>query len=109
MLCAQEGGHLDKFEPHCSDGVFLDYALNSRRFRVWNLDTRQVVETCEVSFDETMPSTTPIFELLGDDTVGELIFEEDDVNEEGDGGTTMRAVDPTPSETSDDDDGWGRS
>ena len=95
---------MDKFEARCSDGVFLGYALHSRGFRVWNLDTRQVVETCEVSFDETMPCTTPVFELSGDDTVGESIFEEDDINEEGDGGTTARAADPTPSETSDDDD-----
>ena len=104
MLCAQEGGHLDKFESHSSDGVFLGYALNSRGFRVWNLDTKQVVETCQVSFDETMPCTTPVFELSGDDTIGESIFEEDDVNEEGDGETTARALDPTPSETSNDDD-----
>ena len=58
MLCAQEGGHLDKFESRCSDSVFLGYTLDSRGFRVWNLDTKQVVETCEVSFDETMPCTT---------------------------------------------------
>ena len=100
----KKGRHLDKFEARCSDGVFLGYALHSRGFRVWNLDTRQVVETCEVSFDETMSCTTPVFELSGDDTVGESIFEEDDVNEEGDCGTTARAIDPTPSETSDDED-----
>ena len=101
----KKGGHLDKFESRCSDGVFLGYALNSRGFRVWNVDTKQVVETCEVSFDESMPCTTPVFELSGDDVVGESIFEDDDApNEEGDGGTTARAADPTPSETSDDED-----
>ena len=46
----------------------------------------------------------PIFELSGDDVVAESIFEDDDGPEDGDGGTTMRAADPTPSETSDDDD-----
>ena len=107
MLFAQEGGHLDKFEARCSDGVFLGYALNSRGFRVWNLDTKQVVETCEVSFDETMPCTTPAFELSSEDVVGESIFEDDNAPNEdgdGDGGTTVRAADPTPIETSDDDD-----
>ncbi|WVZ49248.1 hypothetical protein U9M48_000622 [Paspalum notatum var. saurae] len=103
MLCAQEGGHLDKFESRCSDGVFLGYALNSRGFRVWNLDTKRVVETCEVSFHETMPCTTPIFELSGDDEIGTSIFEEDDAIEEGDGRITVCAADPTPSEMSDDD------
>ena len=95
---------MDKFEACCSDGVFLGYSSSSQAFHVWNLDTKQVVETCEVSFDETMPCTTPVFELSGDDTVGESIFEEDDVNEDGDGGTTARTADPTPSETSDDED-----
>ena len=74
---------------------------------MWNLDTKQVVETCEVSFDETMPCTTPTFELSGEDVVGESIFEDYDApNEDGDddGGTIARAADPTPSETSDDDD-----
>ena len=65
------------------------------------------METCGVSFGETMPCTTLAFELSGEDVVGELIFEDDDAPNEdgdGDGGTTARAVDPTPSETSDDED-----
>ena len=81
---------MDKFESHCSDGVFLGYALNSRGFRVWNLDTKQVVETCEVSFYETMPCTTLVFELLGDDVVGESIFEDDDGPKDGDVGQLRR-------------------
>ncbi|WVZ52883.1 hypothetical protein U9M48_003889 [Paspalum notatum var. saurae] len=55
----KKAGHLDKFESHCLDGIFLVYASNSRAFRVWILEAKQVVETCEVSFDETMPRTTP--------------------------------------------------
>ena len=95
---------MDKFDSRCSDGVFLGYALNSRGFHVWNLDTKQVVETCEVSFDKTMPCSTPVFELSGDDELGASIFEEEeDAPEDGDGGTTTCAADPTPSETSDDD------
>ena len=53
----KKGKHLDKFESRCSDGDFLGYALHSRGFHVWNLDTKQVIEMCEVSFDESMPST----------------------------------------------------
>ena len=46
-----------------------------------------MVETCEVSFDESVPCTTPIIELSGDDEVGTSIFEDDeDVNGAGDAG-----------------------
>ncbi|WVZ63534.1 LOW QUALITY PROTEIN: hypothetical protein U9M48_013158 [Paspalum notatum var. saurae] len=54
----KKAGHLDKFVSRCLDGIFLGYASNSRAFRVWILEAKQVVETCEVSFDETMPCTT---------------------------------------------------
>ncbi|WVZ76427.1 hypothetical protein U9M48_024404 [Paspalum notatum var. saurae] len=54
-----KAGHLDKFESRCLDGIFLGYASSSRAFRVWILEAKQVVETCEVSFDETMPRTIP--------------------------------------------------
>ncbi|WVZ93519.1 hypothetical protein U9M48_039491 [Paspalum notatum var. saurae] len=63
-------GHLDKFESRCLDGIFLGYTSSSRAFRVWILEAKEVVETCEVSFDETMPCTTPAFELSGDDEEG---------------------------------------
>ncbi|WVZ52622.1 hypothetical protein U9M48_003665 [Paspalum notatum var. saurae] len=71
-------GHLDKFESHCLDRIFLGYASSSRAFRVWILEAKQVVETCEVSFDETMPYTTPAFELSGDDEEGTPIFEDEE-------------------------------
>jgi hypothetical protein len=47
-------GNLDKFESRSSDGIFLDYASHSHTYRVLNLETNRVVETCEVTFDETM-------------------------------------------------------
>ncbi|WVZ80596.1 hypothetical protein U9M48_028057 [Paspalum notatum var. saurae] len=74
----KKAGHLDKFESRCLDGIFLGYASNSRAFRVWILEAKQVVETCEVSFDETMPCTTPAFELSGDDEEGTSIFEDEE-------------------------------
>ncbi|WVZ93262.1 hypothetical protein U9M48_039257 [Paspalum notatum var. saurae] len=80
FLCfvLKKAGHLDKFESHCLDGIFLGYASSSRAFRVWILEAKQVVETCEVSFDETMPCTTPAFELSGDDEEGTPIFEDEE-------------------------------
>ncbi|WVZ76588.1 hypothetical protein U9M48_024553 [Paspalum notatum var. saurae] len=97
----KKAGHLDKFESRCLDGIFPGYASNSRAFRVWILEAKQVVETCEVSFDETMPRTTPAFELSGDDEEGTSIFEdEEDVVNDGDAGATAPAAAPTPFATS---------
>ncbi|WVZ70407.1 LOW QUALITY PROTEIN: hypothetical protein U9M48_019078 [Paspalum notatum var. saurae] len=102
----KKAGHLDKFESRCLDGIFKGYASNSRAFRVWILEAKQVVETCEVSFDETMPRTTPAFELSGDDEEGTSIFEdEEDVVNDGDAGATAPAAAPTPLATSSDDEG----
>ncbi|WVZ94183.1 LOW QUALITY PROTEIN: hypothetical protein U9M48_040107 [Paspalum notatum var. saurae] len=102
----KKAGHLDKFESRCLDGIFLGYASNSRAFRVWILEAKQVVETCEVSFDETMPCTTPAFELSGDDEEGTTIFEDEEgVVNDGDAGATAPAAAPTPSATSSDDGG----
>ncbi|WVZ76462.1 hypothetical protein U9M48_024438 [Paspalum notatum var. saurae] len=102
----KKAGHLDKFESRCLDGIFLGYASNSRAFRVWILEAKQVVETCEVSFDETMPYTTPAFELLGDDEEGTPIFEDEEgVVNDGDAGATAPTAAPAPSATSSDDEG----
>ncbi|WVZ63983.1 hypothetical protein U9M48_013569 [Paspalum notatum var. saurae] len=90
----KKAGHLDKFESRCLDGIFLGYASSSRAFRVWILEAKQVVETCEVSFDETMPCITPAFELSGQE--GTPIFEDE--------ATAPTAV-PAPSATSLDDEG----
>ena len=97
---------MDKFESRCLDGIFLGYASSSRVFRVWILEAKQFVETCEVSFDETMPCTTPAFELSGDDEEGTPIFEDDEgAVDDGDVGATASAVVPASSATSSDDDG----
>ncbi|WVZ58416.1 LOW QUALITY PROTEIN: hypothetical protein U9M48_008692 [Paspalum notatum var. saurae] len=100
----KKAGHLDKFESRCLDGIFLGYASSSRAFRI--LETKQVVESCEVSFDETMPCTTHDFELSGDDEEGTPIFEDEEgADNVGDAGATAPAVAPAPSATSSDDEG----
>jgi hypothetical protein len=65
-------------------GFFLGYASHSRAFHVPNLDTNLVMETCEVTFDETQPCNSSAFECVGDDKVGKKIFEdeEDDAGED---------------------------
>ncbi|WVZ97913.1 hypothetical protein U9M48_043415 [Paspalum notatum var. saurae] len=65
-------GNLDKFEPRSSIGVFLGYATHSHAYRVWLLDSGRIVETCEVTFDETMPCTTPSFELAAPEPAASL-------------------------------------
>ncbi|WVZ53355.1 hypothetical protein U9M48_004314 [Paspalum notatum var. saurae] len=89
--------HLDKFESRCLDGIFLGYTSSSRAFRVWNLEAKQVVETCEVSFDKTMPCITLAFELLGNDEEGTPIFEyEEGADDVGVAGATALAAAPAP-------------
>jgi hypothetical protein len=75
-----EQDNLDKFESRSSNGIFLAYASQSYAYCVLNLETNRVVETCEVTFDETMPCSVPVFKSVGDQEIGESIFVEE--NEE---------------------------
>jgi hypothetical protein len=58
----KKGKKLDKFEARSVDGIFFGYASHSRAYRVLNLETNQIVETCEVTFDETQPCSQLVFE-----------------------------------------------
>ena len=71
---------MDKFESQSPNGVFLVYALHSRAYRVLNLETDQIMETCEVTFDETSPSPSFVFEPAGLGQMGETIFVEEEHN-----------------------------
>jgi hypothetical protein len=84
---------------------------------VLNLETNQIVETCEVTFDETQPHSQLVFECAGVDELGEEIFQEEE-HEHGDdedGGvvpaaehgptistTMMDGPSPTPTTTNQD-------
>ena len=46
--------NLDKFESRSSHGIFLGYASHSHAYHVLNLETNRVMETYEVTFNETM-------------------------------------------------------
>jgi hypothetical protein len=84
---------------------------------VLNLETNQIVETCEVTFDETQPHSQLVFECAGDDELGEEIFQEEEheLGDDKDGGmvspaehvptTSTTVVDgpsPTPTTTNQD-------
>jgi hypothetical protein len=62
---------------------FFGYAYHSRAYCVLNLETNQIVETCEVTFDETQPRSQLVFECASNDELGEEIFQEEE-HEHGD-------------------------
>jgi hypothetical protein len=55
---------------------------------VLNLEINQIVETCEVTFDETQPRSSLVFECARDDELGDEIFQEEE-HEHGDDTPTM--------------------
>jgi hypothetical protein len=67
-------GNLDKFESRSSDGIFLGYTPHGRSYRVLNLDINTVVESCNVTFDETALYPHDVFESAGDKEMEESIF-----------------------------------
>jgi hypothetical protein len=67
-------GNLDKFKSHSSDGILLGYTPHGRSYRVFNLKTNTVVESCDVTFDETTPCPRDVFECVGDKEMEESIF-----------------------------------
>jgi transposase InsO family protein len=59
-------GNLDKFESRSFDGILLGYTPHGRSYRVFNLETNTVVESYDVTFDETAPYPRDVFEYAGD-------------------------------------------
>jgi hypothetical protein len=67
-------GNLDKFESHSSDGILLGYTPHDRSYRVFNLETNTIDESCNVTFDETAPCPRDVLECAGDKKMEECIF-----------------------------------
>jgi hypothetical protein len=67
-------GNLDKFESHSSDGILLGYTPHGRSYRVFNLETNTIVESCDVTFDKIAPYPRDVFECAGDKEVEVSIF-----------------------------------
>jgi hypothetical protein len=72
-------GNLDKFESHSSDGILLGYTLHDRSYRVFNLETNTIVESCDVIFDGIASCPRDVFECVGDKKVGEGIFVDEEL------------------------------
>jgi hypothetical protein len=101
VLYSEKGKKLDKFEARSVDGIFFCYVAHSRAYRVLNLETNQIVETCEVTFDKTHPCSQLVFVCAGDDDLGEEIFQEEhELGDDEDGGVVPPAeLVPTTSTT----------
>jgi hypothetical protein len=52
----------------------LGYTPHGRSYRVYNVETNTVVESCDVIFDETAPCPHDVFECAGDKKMEESIF-----------------------------------
>jgi hypothetical protein len=59
-------GNLDKFEYRSSDDILLGYIPHGRSYRVFNLETNTILESCDVTFDKTAPHPRDVFECAGD-------------------------------------------
>jgi hypothetical protein len=71
--------NLDKFDSRSSDGILLGFIPHDRFYRVFNLETNTVVESCDVTFDETAPCPRDVFECACDKEMEESIFVDEDL------------------------------
>jgi hypothetical protein len=67
-------GNLDKFESRSFDDILIGYTPHGRSYRVYNIETNTIVESCDVTFDETAPYPRGVFECAGDKKMEERIF-----------------------------------
>jgi hypothetical protein len=66
--------NLDKFESRSFDGILLGYTPHSKSYRVYSFETNTIVESCDVTFNETAPCSRGVFECAGDKEMEESIF-----------------------------------
>jgi hypothetical protein len=72
-------GNLDKFESRSFDDILLGYTPHGRSYRVYNVETNTVVESCDVTFDETAPCPRGVFECAGGKEMEESIFVDEEL------------------------------
>jgi hypothetical protein len=66
--------NLDKFESRSFDGILIGYTPHDRSYRLFNLETNIVVESCDVTFDETAHCPRDVFKCAGDKEMEESII-----------------------------------
>jgi hypothetical protein len=67
-------GNINKFESCSSDGILLGYTAHGRSYRLFNLETNTIVESCDVTFNETCPCPRDVFKCTSDKKMEESIF-----------------------------------
>jgi hypothetical protein len=72
-------GNLDKFESRSFDGILLGYTPHGRSYRVFNLETNTVVESCDVTFNETTLYPRDVLESADDKEMEESIFVDEEL------------------------------
>jgi hypothetical protein len=72
-------GSLDKFESRSSDDTLLGYTPHGRSYRVFNLETNTIVQSCDVTFDKITPCPRDVFKCVGDKEMEESIFVDEEL------------------------------
>jgi hypothetical protein len=67
-------GSLDKFVSRYSDGILLGYTPHGISYRVFNIETNIVVESCDATFNKTASCPRGVFECVGDKEMEDSIF-----------------------------------
>jgi hypothetical protein len=73
-------GSLDKFESCSSNGILLGYTPHGRCYRGFNFETNTVVESYDVTFDETAPCPHDVFECTSDKEMEETLFIDEELH-----------------------------
>jgi hypothetical protein len=71
--------NLDKFESSSSDGILLGYTPHGRSYRVFNLETNNIVESCDMTFDETAHYPRDVSECLDNKEIEERVFVDEEL------------------------------
>jgi hypothetical protein len=58
----------------CLEACQFGYTPHGGSYKVFNLETNTIVESCVVTFDETAPCPCDVFECVGDMEMDESIF-----------------------------------
>jgi hypothetical protein len=57
----------------------LGYTPHGRSYRVFNIETNTVIESCDVTFDKIAPCPRDIFECAGDIKMEERMFVDEEL------------------------------
>jgi hypothetical protein len=71
--------NLGKFESCSSDGILHGYTPHGRSYRVFNIETNTIVESYDMTFDETAPYPHDVFKCVGDKEMEESIFVDEEL------------------------------